>query len=267
MNRALRLYRILAPLALCFSGLTGSISDLNASDSSPLAYEGFDYPAGKQLAGLEGGSGFSDEWILNPTGRLLKDLRPTIIAASLEYSGLKTSGGACRILRSDDALVRSERTLSVAVAPGARGQTLYLAFLVKPEGVLGEGVLNGYFCVGLDGSHGNVFAGKPGGDRMDRYVIEEQGGNGQVASDVAPAINQTALIVLKVELREGPDPVTLYVNPKVGSEAPAKGVTKSDTDLGTLSQVVLYSSGAHILDELRVGRTFADVVPAAGPRK
>ena len=36
---------------------------------------------------------------------------------------------------------------------------------------------------------------------------------------------------------------------------------KQDTDLGDLKGVALYSTGAHVIDELRVGGSFASVVP------
>lgn len=250
---------------------TTRILKVAAEESVPIAYEGFDYPAGKSLTGLDGGVGFTSHWSVNRDpqlyGRLAKEIQPDIVAASLEYPGLKTTGGACRIHRSDRALVRSERSLFGAFRPGIQGQTLYLAFLMKPEGVLGAGTLNGYFCVGLHGHLGNIYAGKPGADRPDRYVLEEQGGNGQVAGTVAPVVNETALLVLKVELREGPDPVTLFVNPKVGPLEPKDGITKADCDLGIPETLVLYSTGAHIIDELRLGRTFAEVLPPAAPRK
>jgi hypothetical protein len=141
------------------------------------------------------------------------------------------------------------------------GAVLYLSVLMRPEGKLNEGTLNGYFCAGLYGKRNAVFMGKPGADRMDRYVVETQGGMGQVASEVGPKVGETALLVMKVEIREGNDRITLFVNPTPGKPEPVTGVVKHDTDLGDLKGVALYSTGAHVIDELRVGGSFASVVP------
>ncbi len=61
----------------------------------------------------------------------------------------------------------------------------------------------------------------------------------------------------------GLDTFTLYVNPTPGGTQPLSGAVKSDTDVGTISSLSLYSTGAFSVDEIRIGTTYADVVPSA----
>jgi hypothetical protein len=64
--------------------------------------------------------------------------------------------------------------------------------------------------------------------------------------------------------------LTLYVDPTPGGPEPGTGVVKSDTDLTVgsnlgINSLVVYSTGAFALDEIRVGSTFADVTATAIP--
>ena len=52
------------------------------------------------------------------------------------------------------------------------------------------------------------------------------------------------------------------MNPTPGGPEPASGVVKI-VDIDTVVGLTLYSTGAHALDELRLGQTFADVTPTA----
>lgn len=87
------------------------------------------------------------------------------------------------------------------------------------------------------------------------------GGANQVATGASVVLNQTTLLVLKIEYREGPDRLTLYVNPKAGAPEPAKGTVKDDADLGATDTVVIYSTGEFVIDELRAGDSFQSVSP------
>ena len=37
---------------------------------------------------------------------------------------------------------------------------------------------------------------------------------------------------------------------------------KADLDLGTVSRIGIYSTGAFAIDEIRIGTTYADVLPS-----
>jgi hypothetical protein len=267
----------LASSLLVLTGLTGCRPETSATPTQPsaaaatpsvVAYESFAYRFKESetnvIDSLGGGIGFLGTWQKSIRGT--SGARHAIVSDSLEYPGasrprLRTEGGACRVDPAENALLWTSRPLSREHSGHLDGEIRYLSFLVRPEGVLGEGALAGYFTVGLLGTRSAVFAGRPGGDRMDRYVIETQGGGGQVASDVKPTLGKTALLVIKIEFKPGNDVFTLYVDPPLGAGEPAVGARKMDEDIGAPGEVVLYSTGAHSLDEIRFGRTYAEVVP------
>jgi hypothetical protein len=142
---------------------------------------------------------------------------------------------------------------------------VYLSFLLRPDGILSNGVFNGFFGVTLNGSLFNdLFIGKPGGGALDQYVLETRGGSGQVPSGTSTGVNHTALLVLKAQFLTGNDTFTLYANPKPGDSEPSSGAVKSDLDLGAVSRIGIYSSGAFTVDEIRIGTSYEDVLPKRG---
>jgi hypothetical protein len=51
------------------------------------------------------------------------------------------------------------------------------------------------------------------------------------------------------------------VNPAPGELEPTNGTVKDHTDLGITDTVLMYSTGAFSMDELRAGETFQSVLP------
>ena len=74
-------------------------------------------------------------------------------------------------------------------------------------------------------------------------------------------MGKTALLVLKAQFLYGNDIFTLYANAVPGGPEPGSGTVKSDLDLGVVSNIGIYSTGAFTVDEIRIGTTYADVVP------
>jgi hypothetical protein len=237
-----------------------------AARADLIAYEGFNYPVGTNLNGQNGGSGFAGAWA--PGGfnaSIFNHL--TIGAGSLAFDNLLTSGNHASA-GATTAIAGLTRPLAQSL--GAPGTTAYLSFLLRPEGVLGQGVFNGFFGVTLEtqgGSEPQLFIGKPGGGDLNSYVLENRGGVGQVSSGAAAVVGDTVLLVVRADFTAGNDRITLYVNPTPGGPEPTSGTVKADANFGTITGLTLYSSGAFSIDELRVGTTFADVtpVPAIGP--
>ena len=205
-----------------------------------------------------GGSGFTGAWTVGGFNAFFAGY--TARAKSLCYPRLQTTGGsvAGSAFPSINGTVRN-----LAQPLGAPGTTVYVSFLMQPRGTLNDGVFNGFFGLTLNGSAGNdLFIGKPGGGAVEQYVIENRGGAGQVTSGVNVRTGKTTLFVLKAQFMAGADVFTLYTNPAVGKPEPASNVVKTDVDLGTVSRIGIYSTGAFVIDEVRIGTTFADVVPA-----
>jgi hypothetical protein len=222
--------------------------------ASLLAYDGFS-PSFPIYA--NSGNGFSTAWTQGGFNAFASGY--ALNERSLCKSGLQTSGGSVSggAFQSINGALRS-----LSQALGGDNTTAYLGFLIQPNGTLNAGIFNGFFGITLNGSLGNdLFIGKPGGGPA-QYVIESRGGSGQIGSGTPAVAGRTVLLVLKAQFMPGNDVFTLYVSPEPGGPEPSSHVVKSDLDLGTVSRIGIYSSGAFTVDEIRIGTTFADVVPA-----
>ena len=219
-----------------------------------LAEENFT-PAFPVYAG--GGSGFSGAWTVGGFNAFAA--RYSERAKSLCYPRLEAAGGSVsgQAVQSINGTVRN-----LAIPLGATDTTAYVSFLIQPGGTLNDGIFGGFFGLTLNGSAGNdLFIGKPGGGALEQYVIENRGGAGQISSGVTAKVGQTTLFVLEAQFMAGNDVFTLYVNPAVGKPEPGSAIVKTDVDLGTVSRIGIYSTGAFTIDEIRIGTTLADVLP------
>jgi len=205
-----------------------------------------------------GGSGFSGAWTVG--GFNAGAAGYTARAKSLCYPHLVTTGGSV----SGDAFSSINGTVrNLAVVLGAPGTTVYVSFLIQPRGTLNDGVFNGFFGLTVNGSLGNeLFIGKPGAGAVEQWVIENRGGAGQVTSGVDARTGKTTLLVVKIQFMAGPEVITLYTNPAVGRPEPASNVVKTDLDLGAVTRIGLYSTGAFTIDEIRIATTFDDALPS-----
>jgi hypothetical protein len=223
------------------------------ASSTPLAYEGFalTFPL------YNTGSGLSGAWQQGGFNAFASGY--TASETSLSFGGLQRSGGrvASTAFQSINGTVRN-----LAQSIGGDNTTAYVSVLLRPEGTLNAGIFNGFFGLTLNGSLGNeLFVGKPGAQATGEYVIEHRGGFGQVSSGVPTVVGQTAFLVVRADFLAGNDLFSLYVNPAPGAPEPANGVVKSDLNLGTVSRIGIYSTGAFSIDEIRIGSTYADVTP------
>lgn len=218
--------------------------------ASPIAYEAFAIPLASPF---DGGAGFAGPWTgaAGFHGYSWND-------STLSVPGLRVGDGSLSGEASAIGLGFAARELGAAVTSQP---VVYVSFLVQPRGTLHEGSFDGFFGLVLVGTLRNVFAGKPGAGALDQYVLETVGGGGQAASGAPAVVGRTALLVVKAQLSAGNDVFTLYVDPPVKGPEPASGAVKDDLDLGNLSAVGVYSGGAFTIDEIRVGSSYADVVP------
>ena len=254
--RALRACVVLCvALAWCAAGARADV----------IAYDGFSGPPGATVLGQGGGTGWAGTWTVGGFNAF-NNTSYVVEPGSLSYPGLATTGNHAST-PSGNAIQGVTR--SFATPLGTPGTTAYVSVLLQPEGTLNQGVFNGFFGIYLNGGASNdllddLFFGKPGGNAINEYVVEHRGGAGQLSSGVDAVVGETALLVVKAEFLAGNDRFTFYVNPTPGGPEPTGGVVKTDLDLGVVTGVTLYSTGAHDVDEIRVGTTFADVVPPSG---
>ena len=224
--------------------------------ASQVAYEGFS-PSFPIYA--NGGTGFSGPWTQGGFNAFASGYVP--VESSLCFPRLQTSGGSVSgpAFSAINGAIRS-----LALPLGQNNTTVYLSFLVQPQGTLHSGIFRGFFGLTLNGSLGSdLFMGKPGGGADDQYVIEARGGSFQVSTGTPAVVGRTALLVVRAEFRPGKDLFTLYVNPKPRDPEPSSGAVEADVDLGVVSKIGIYSTGAFAIDEVRIGTTYAEVVPAS----
>lgn len=236
------------------------LASVHSSAAALVAYEGFAYPAvGSDLVGQAGGTGFSGAWAPGGFNASLSD-NFDVAAGSLPFGLLATSGNR---VSSGATTAIAGVTRSLTTPLGADGTTTYFSVVLRPEGTLGGGAFNGFFGLTLETpGEPELYFGKPGAGAINEYVVEDRGGAGQVSSGVSAAVGEPALLVLKAQFLPGNDIFTLYLDPTPGGPEPAIGAVKSGSDVGPVTGLTIYSTGAFSIDEIRVGTTFADVTPA-----
>ena len=230
-----------------------------AARADLTAYDSFSYTPGTALAGQNGGTGFSGAWA---PGSLSSDGSNSYYTQGTSLGGSTSAGGRVASLANYSLGNQLSRTLSQSL--GGTDQTVYISVLLRPDGTLNEGSSGGFFGLNLNAStttastDNDVFIGKTSGSN---YGIEDRGGNNSHLTSTAAAIGVSTLLVVRADLAaNGNDKFTLYVNPTATSQGPA--TVKYDSNVGTISSLSIYGTGAFSLDELRIGTTLADVVPA-----
>jgi autotransporter-associated beta strand protein len=243
------------------AGVVATVVCAPSAHGAPIAYDGFDYPAGSSLVGQDGGQGFAGPWYQG--GANVSQSVNLLASGSLSSSSLATAGNQVTTAATS-GINGVERDFASPISSG----TIYLSFLLQPEGTLGQGNEGGFLGVYLHGGLNDLFVGKPGGGSTSNYVLEQRGAGGtdQAVSPGVPVVGQTEFLVLKAQLfSSGNDIFTLYADPTPGAPQPATGAVKQDFTIGSALGLVIYSGGAFNIDELRVGTAYADVTPMSAP--
>ncbi len=210
------------------------------------------------LNGMGGGAGWSNTWN-GSTG-------PLVIGAGLVDPGavLPVSGGSVRV-QASGGITSVAVSRDMAASVGANGTTTWISFLLQPNG---SGLLHyggiefgsGSATTGFAGYVGNNFEVGPAGP-----------GSNSAVSGISATSLQTALLVLRIEHAVGNDAVTLYVNPTPGETSPAATFSASaSVDLSSFTRIAVVGGQAFgnantLLDEIRVGQSYADVAPSRAP--
>jgi hypothetical protein len=239
---------------------------IRSAPAAVISEEHFSYStASGSILGQNGGTGWSGPWMAGGFNASIFN-NQVVQPNSLGFGLLATSGNHATT-GANNSITGVLRSFDAAGQVGSSDSvTRYLSFLVRPEGTLNAGAFNGFFGLYLDGTNDDLFVGKPGGGTLSNYVLEERGGSIQSPSSQPVILNQTAFLVLRADFTAGSDTFRLYVNPTPGALEPTfASATESALDLGSVSGIVLYSTGAHSIDEIRWGETYADVTPVPEP--
>lgn len=211
-----------------------------------LAYEGFDYPSGGDLAGEDGGIGWSGPWTDYGSGPI------TLVSSpGLSYPGLASLGNAASTPAGAISTYPRQTTDTIYDVPGT---TLYYSLLLRPDAGFG-------FYGGLN--IGGLFFGASGNQTV--YGLE--GPASDLALSSTPIVQGAdALLVVQANFGTVNDTFNLYVDPSLPGAQPAV----ADATLvlgvsGASNNLYINNAGGWSYDELRIGTTYADVVPVPEP--
>ncbi len=255
-------------LLLCYLVLL----PLPASRANLLFYEGFDYTVGESL-----GEGSSVAVWGNPKSNI------TIAPGSLTYDGLQEPSGNRVSINGGTSNLDGARTVTGAWASQTNG-TLFFSFLLRlnnATGIATSGTGTPIVNISREGSTSQQLISlnliNSAGLRLG--VLKYPSSSTPVSSaffSSGPGANlpadgsTTCLVVAKYEWVDGPsnDVVTVWVNPENlgGTEDTGNKVFTSAGADGTANAGRFYiDRGPSLsLDELRLGRTWADVTPVSG---
>ena len=221
-----------------------------------FSYDGFAYQASSSLVQLNGGSGFPGSW--NAGG--FNAVRTDFVIGSVSLSHLNLQTGGLSVSTTEDNTINGIQR-AIPNSFSSEG-THFLSFLIRRDNT--QGAFNGFGGLYLDGAANDLFIGKPGEINAtgDQWVLENRGGGGLISSGVSAVVGATTLLVLKMERTAiGSDSFSLFVNPELGNANPRPDAVKSDLNLGSINNVVLYTTGAYTYDEIRFGDSLQQVLP------
>ena len=213
--------------------------------ASPIAAESFDYTNGSALAGQNGGTGWSGGWTAGTGTSPPSVTSPGMSSSTVTTSGLKTSLA--------NSGVPAFRTPSSS--PDADGSTVYISFLAQNTSAQNTG----YAGLSLISSGNEVlFLGKANG--AANWGIDTKGAG--VVQSGTSTLNPS-LLVYRIDFGAASEHVRLYVNPSDSTEPAAASADVPSKSNFTWDSIRLQAGGGTTADwdEVRIGTTYADVVP------
>lgn len=237
---------------LCLVSLLAVVVSTGLAQGAPFAYEGFDYAEGTDVAGLNGGSGWSSSWTVD-TPQDTQNITSVGLTYEDEGTSIASEGNAFNIVcTANDKAVISRNT---SAQFGNDDTTVWFSYLYKANS-LG----NGHNFIKLNGNQATAIGRRWAGS----FAIDNTG------TGITPVLGETYLLVARYDCKAGDDDVYLWVNPSVTGE-PTLGSANAtlSKNLGTGGSVVFdvqgYGNNNIEFDEIRIGNTYADVVPTDVP--
>ncbi|HWD93328.1 MAG TPA: immunoglobulin domain-containing protein [Verrucomicrobiae bacterium] len=239
--------------------------------TGPLAYEGFNYPAGSSLNGQSGGTGWSNAWV-----DVSENLGETANASGLSAGSNapagfdnRSAGNAAHINSSSRCGRWLDRSPTGSFAQagylnangdiGASGKTLYLSFLQQPTST--AQFYEFEFHRGDLSDPGRI--GGIGNDLPNATTVNFRTPDG-VQTPLGLGNTNVNFYVVRIDYKTGNDDVYIYRNPT--------GYSESDNDpvltmlsAGDLSfdgiSLAAYLNGVTVNnDEIRLGETWTSVL-------
>ena len=243
MNRILA-----AALLLCLLAPTAQ---------AQTASESFDYKAGADLSALNAGTGWASPWNA-PGAKVIADTKTPFLGK------LAAAGKSVGLFANPGQFLTADRATSFTF--GQPGTTQWFSYLIRR--VFHNPMSSNpppYGGISLGGQHGLFFGDLGNGHwGMDNAGQSLQGFvNASHVAEDAPTF-----LVLRADFHRDADKFTLYQNPTPGlAEPDIPGLVKQDIEIGpsNLVQFAYGNGNAYVVDELRLGSTYAEVAPSLTP--
>ena len=165
-------------------------------DENIIFYDSFEYSDGEKLIDQK-------NWYSEGLPRHISNSPDTytISKGSLVSDGIKSVGNRVST-EATDAIsgIGIELPDAASFDPD---DNVFISFLIRPEGVIGDGVWGGYFSFGAKPFDGKgLLFGKPGNSSAPddkKYAIDKQGGPLILTSGVETEVDKTSYVVIKIE--------------------------------------------------------------------
>lgn len=257
--------------------LLGSFAPLHAG---LLAYEPFTNSPGSDIIGSADGSGFSGSWQANGSSGVATNTSYGLSYTDVAGRSLITAGGAgfFQGLTTANTSMQPIRIFNfIRGTNGTDGVTTWFSFLIVRQGPVNGSTTNGWLR-GANVPHDNgsiqkLATGNSSGASTNTVGLIPLGSAANLKSSANPFGGRTNFVVVRVDHNVGAnDNAWLFVNPELGAE-PATNSAATNT-LGafdfSFDRVRIFAGGQSsvtqpyaeiIVDEYRIGETFADVAP------
>ncbi len=222
-----------------------NFSDFNSGSAGNggglvTGYEPFDYSAGQNISGKNGGTGWRNSWQIESSNG-----QATINNYGLTYSNLLTSGNSLRIKPTTDTpSLNIIRNTSGQI--GAEGVSTWVSFIIRARKVA-----NGHLAFFMN-------------DAFDLGLVKRWGTK---LLNTTMLDNETYFVVYQFECGPGNDTARYWLNPDLNViPSPSNvSVLRFDRDLGTQNRIKInlqgYGQGDYDIDEIRIGTSFSEVMP------
>ncbi|MFM2295302.1 MAG: hypothetical protein RLZZ350_1715 [Verrucomicrobiota bacterium] len=260
----------------------------HASRAALLAYEPFTNTVGADILGSSGGFGFANSWQTNASGGISSNTSFALTYTDGGGNKLLTNGGAAyfRGLTTANTSWQGFRQLAFSRGTnGVDGTNTWISFMVARIGATNGGANPWARGANVDhdfstnnataGSAQKLATGGSSGAATNSIALLPQGSGTLIRPSAIAFGGATNFVVLKIEHKTGAlDNAFLFINPSLASEPLTN--TANTNSLGlydySIDRLRIFVGGQSsaaqpfaelIVDEYRVGETFADVAPIA----
>lgn len=242
--------------AMLVSMLTGAMLFSATANARLICYDGFDYTAGSNLSGNDGGEGWSGPWSGN-------DPAYKIQAPGFEYnSGRPLYVTGNKVFANNTGWGRPERLVTGAPF-GTPGTTNWISCMIRADVALETNIY--YHEIQLRDSTQARLAFTAHNTFKPKWAVYQQGGPSAV-SGANIVSGEMVFIVARIIYGINPtqDAVVMWINPSLTNPPnPADSqAAKVNVNHFTWDRICVFSRMfPAYFDEIRVGETWEDVTP------